>query len=153
MWKQARRSALEREQVVDRAAAANHVENVGDDRRPGIAGSRGDRPGARDVLDPVDEAQELHRGDDPELLADREQLGEPVAGAVQVDDFLGRAGDDVGAPQLDGLGHPAPAVVEDARMLGPIRGDPTVQRDHADDLQPRVGERSFQIGELPPCSR
>ena len=34
----------------------------------------GDRPGAGDVLDAVDEAEELHRGDHAQLLADRHQF-------------------------------------------------------------------------------
>ncbi len=75
---------------------------------------------------------------------------ESIARAVQVHDFLGRAGDDIRAPQLDGLGHPAPAVVEDAAVLGPLRRDPAVKRDHADDLEARVGQRSFQLGETSP---
>ena len=78
---------------------------------------------------------------------------EPIAGAVQVNDFLGRAGDDVRAPQLDGLGHPAPAVVEDCARARPLGRDPAMQRDHADDLETGVGKRPFQLGELPPCSR
>ena len=147
--------AREREQVVDRPAAADHVEDVGHDRGPRIAGSRGDRPGARDVLDAVDEARGTpSRGCTPILLADLEQLGEPIGGAVQVDDLPGRAGDDVGAAQLDGLGHPPPAVVEDARVLGPLRRDPAMQRDHADDLEARRRRGpASSSAKLPPCSR
>ena len=110
--------------------------------------SRCDRPGARDTLDSIDEAQEFHRRNDTEPCADLEKLGKPIDGTVQVDDFLGRAGDDVRAPQLDRLGHPPPTVVEDARVLSPVRRDPAMERDHAHDLEARVGNRPFQIGEM-----
>ena len=149
MWKQARRSPVSSEQVVDRAAAANHVEDVGDDRRPGVAGSRGDRPGARDVLDAVDETEELHRGQHAECLPNLEQLGEPAAGAVQVHDFLGRAGDDVRASQLDGLGHPAPAVVQHARMLGPSAVIQPCSAITLTTLRPASARARFRLGAVP----
>ena len=68
------------------------------------------------------------------------------SGTVQVHHFPGRAGDDVRAAQLDGLRHPSPAVVEDPCVLGALRRDPAVQRDHADDLQAGVGEGPLQLG-------
>ncbi len=66
-------------------------------------------------------------GSTPIPLPICEQLGESLGGVAQVDDFLRRAGDDVGAAQLDGLGHPPPAVVEHARVLGSLGGDPAMQ--------------------------
>ncbi len=119
-----------------------------------MAGSRRDRPGAGDVLDPVDESQEFHRRNHAELRADLEKLRKAVAGAVQVDDFLGRAGDDVRTSQLDRLRHPPPAVVKHSLVLGPVRRDPTMKCDHADHLEARVGDRpSSSSAKLPPCSR
>ena len=115
-----------------------------------MARSRCDRPGAGNALDSVDEAQEFHGRNDPEPCADLEQLGKPIDGTVQVNDLHGRAGDDVRASQLDRLGHPPPAVVEDALVLGSFRRDPPMERDHAHNLQASVGNRPFQIGELAP---
>ena len=115
MWKQARRSPV----IVSRSSTEPPPRIMWKTSATTVArgssGSRGDRPGGGDVVDAVDEAEELHRRDDAEPVADFEQLGKPVAGVVQVDDFLGRAGDDIGALQLDGLRHPPPAVVEHPR--------------------------------------
>ena len=141
---------MKREQVVDRAAAANHVKDVRHDRGPRIAGSRGDRPGAGDIIDSVDKAQKLHRRNHSELRGRSRAAPRTDRWHGSCRRSPGGAGDDVRAPELDRLRHPAPAVVEDALVLGPVRSDPTMKRDHADDLEPGVGDRPFQFGELAP---
>ena len=85
-------------------------------------------------------------GSTPSFVAEREQLGESLAGPDQVDDFLRRAGDDIGAAQLDGLLHPAAAVVEHPLVLEPLRRDPAMQGDHADDFEPGSGQGALQLG-------
>ena len=88
-----------------------------------------------------------------ELATHFEKLGKSVACPVQVHDFLRRAGDDVRAVQLDGLGHPPAAFVQNALVLDPVRRDPAVERDHADYLQTGIRQGPLQLGNAPPWSR
>ena len=90
----------------------------------------------------------------PTCSADREQLARTARLArFRSTTSCGGLATMYGLPSCSGLVHPAPAVVEHSRVFGPLGRDPAVQGDHADDLQPRVGQRRFSSASVPPSSR